>query len=1181
MPSEPHERKTGAHGSDRGEAADDRLSGQLEALHQAIAGDGGSSLQDGSELAKLAAEVPGGKVLALIERVRAAERSKSKSVGETKQDPLGSTHRSTNSSFDAPLDGSDADPSEELPLSIGRFQILQQLGQGGFGLVLLAFDPQLDREIALKIPQFRTLATADSRARFLHEGRAAASLNHVNIAAVHEAGNIGAVSYIASAFCAGGSLADLLRNRQANGTGPLSVHSAAGLITALADAVQHAHSRGIVHRDLKPSNILFEYDPASDQPNGELARAARIVDFGLAKSLSADTDHTRSGAMLGTLGYMSPEQAAGDRDRVGPATDIYSLGAILYELLTGNPPLKKSSDLETMLAIQNDEPLAPRKVRADCPADLQAICLKCLEKSATDRYRSATELADDLRRFLAGESVTARPISGRERLTRWCRRNPIVATLSAAVVLLAVGASIASVALARSRSEVLRHLQAANSAKVDSMREALAANAAHAHSVRRTGTIGQRVESLRAISAAMENADDLGISADQRLQLRNEAIAGLSLVDLVIDQQWPAVTNEDSYPATSADCRLYVRVEGSELAVCDVQTNSVRHRLALDEPTDRYIGFMFSPDGKYFAARYEQAYSRERLHVWSLETGKSLGSMVAGGFGNGAGFSHDGQAIISAGRLNKKVEIYELPSLKQVRTLSLPGQPETLTGHPSEPYFACYVNPKRIEIRHAETGDLTRVLTVDSYAYALGWSPDGHYFASGSRDGTVAVYDGAVSEQPDPLKPIWKSDGHTVMAIHLGWHPDSTVLGTSSMDGVTRLWDADTGTSLVAADGLMTCFSRDGRWLGTNRGRWRIAGDDEHRIAAQPDFKTHRLLRFGVFNREDVTSQINHWEAYPRGRLLVGQNYSGCVIRDVTRDKPLAELQFDAGCLRFSPDGSYLIAYTISKGIHRLPVKIHEDVDHIDVSIGPPTKIMKQGPGFLAVGSDEMILFQPFFGQSVLIKQGQPPKATKLKPMHRSVMYGDIAPDGKFVATATFKGKDVQIHRTDNAELVHTLPAGAACPWFSRDNRILAVAEIGRYSFWEVGSWKLLNNLEVVTRGIWPGSMAFTSDSKVVAVEDGSTIRLLDTIHFEPLAEFQIPSGEIAESIRFTPDGRYLLAGGADENPTHIWDLHLIRARLGELELDWDYNVDAPANQLDPDKPIRLKLVFRGLAKFK
>ncbi len=533
MPRQPDQRTTDSDAEDRDDPVDDRLESQLEALHQAITADSsaadGSSVQDRAALTKMVAEIPGGKVLELIEQVRAAERGKSRRAGETKDDSgkLGSTHHSTGAAptkkGSATKKGSDPNsrngpegashdggptpfsdgPSIEtitadgLPLSIGRFQIRRQLGQGAFGLVLLAFDPQLDREIALKIPQFKTLATADTRARFLREGRAAASLNHVNIAAVHEAGNIGSISYIASTYCAGGSLADLLRSRKTKNAGPLSCHSAAGLIAGMADAIQHAHSRGIVHRDLKPSNILFEFDLATDQPNGELARAARIVDFGLAKILDSVGDQTRSGAMLGTLGYMSPEQAAGNHKQVAAAADIYSLGAILYELLTGKPPLKKSSDIETMLAIQHDEPVAPRRIRPDCPPDLQAICLKCLEKSPTNRYRSATELAVDLRRFLAGESVVARPITSGEKLARWCRRNPAIAALSTAVVLLAIGASIAAVGLARSRSETLRHLRAANLARIDSMRKALAANTAHAHSVRRTGTIGQRVESLR------------------------------------------------------------------------------------------------------------------------------------------------------------------------------------------------------------------------------------------------------------------------------------------------------------------------------------------------------------------------------------------------------------------------------------------------------------------------------------------------------------------------------------------------------------------------------------------------------------------------------------------------------------------------------------------------------------
>ena len=201
-----------------------------------------------------------------------------------------------------------------------------------------------------------------------------------------------------------------------------------------------------------------------------------------------------------------------------------------------------------------------------------------------------------------------------------------------------------------------------------------------------------------------------------------------------------------------------------------------------------------------------------------------------------------------------------------------------------------------------------------------------------------------------------------------------------------------------------------------------------------------------------------------------------------------------------------------------------------------------------------------------------------LKPAHRSVFYGEISPDGKLLASGTFKGKDVQVRETEGGTIVHTLPAGTACPWFSGDNRILAIAEIGRYSFWEVGSWQLLAELKVVTRGIWPGSIAFSADSKVVAIEDGSTIRLLETYNFQPLAELPIPVGEITESIRFTPDGRYLVAGGGDKNPTHIWNIDLIRGRLRDLGLDWQHDFSSPDGLLDPDKPIKLHLDLGRLA---
>jgi len=320
---------------------------------------------------------------------------------------------------------------------IGRFQLRRELGRGGFGVVLLAYDPRLQRDVALKVPRADVLFTPELRERFQREARAAAGLDHPNIVPVYDAGEIGPVCYIASSYCPGVTLAEWLRQR----TEPVPFADAAELVARLADAVQHAHSRGILHRDLKPANILLspDRDDAGRLPSSEL-RAPKITDFGLARVLegadgAAPPDPTRTGVALGTPSYMAPEQAEGKLDRLGPATDVYALGAILYELLTGRPPFRCESELDTILQVRSADPVPPPRLRPKTSRDLETICLKCLAKESIKRYATAEALAADLRSYLAGGRIVARPVAGLERASRWCRRRPLVASLLGALAL--------------------------------------------------------------------------------------------------------------------------------------------------------------------------------------------------------------------------------------------------------------------------------------------------------------------------------------------------------------------------------------------------------------------------------------------------------------------------------------------------------------------------------------------------------------------------------------------------------------------------------------------------------------------------------------------------------------------------------------------------------------------------
>jgi tetratricopeptide (TPR) repeat protein/tRNA A-37 threonylcarbamoyl transferase component Bud32 len=313
-------------------------------------------------------------------------------------------------------------PSAALP-----YELLDKLGQGGMGVVYKARQPGLNRIVAIKrlLPD----AGVPARARFTIEAQAVAQVQHPNIVQIYEIGEADGLPYFSMEYVPGANLAAKLA-----GT-PQDPGLAAQLVEVVARAVQAAHEHGIIHRDLKPSNILLSNDGTP-----------KVSDFGLAKRLDDESGQTKTGDVFGTPSYMAPEQAAGLTKEVGPLADVYALGAILYELLTGRAPFKGASILDTLEQVRTVEPVAPRALQPPVPRDLETICLKCLQKEAARRYGSAQKLADDLRRFANGEPIHARPVGGGERLWRWCRRNPTVASLISAVALLLVLTAVVSLA---------------------------------------------------------------------------------------------------------------------------------------------------------------------------------------------------------------------------------------------------------------------------------------------------------------------------------------------------------------------------------------------------------------------------------------------------------------------------------------------------------------------------------------------------------------------------------------------------------------------------------------------------------------------------------------------------------------------------------------------------------------
>jgi serine/threonine protein kinase len=433
--------------------------------------------------------------------------------------------------------------ADSFPVIPG-YQIHATLGRGGMGVVYKAHHIALGRWVALKSPRNRYCYDPRLLAQFRIEMKAAAHLQHPNIVEIYEVGEQNGVPYFTMEFAEGGSLARKLT------VGPQTALFSTTVVEMLARAIHFAHQRGIVHRDLKPSNILLRADGTP-----------KVADFGLAKQFDDYEGTSSSGAIVGTPSYMAPEQAGGHSREVGPATDVYSLGAILYECLTGRPPFKAPTPTETMLEVLTKEPVPPRRLQPQVPRDLETICLKCLQKEPRKRYASGLELADDLHSFLQNKPIRARPVGVFERYIKWVRRQPAMAALLALAFLLF---SLLFLALGLWRAEHARY-----QSEMEQLRRQLdATTMPNEHAT--------RLKELRTSLAGCRNASPRLILLTQQPSLRTD----LDKLDELLSQVTEQAAGGQLNPATVKEVTAVLddlRRKSGEILSNDTAAPSLLH----------------------------------------------------------------------------------------------------------------------------------------------------------------------------------------------------------------------------------------------------------------------------------------------------------------------------------------------------------------------------------------------------------------------------------------------------------------------------------------------------------------------------------------------------------------------------------------------------------------------------
>ncbi len=1050
-----------------------------------------------------------------------------------------------------------------VPRRFGDYELFEEIGRGGMGVVYRARQVPLDRIVAVKLLLAGPLVSPESLRRFEREARSAARLHHPNIVAIHEFGTDHGQGYLSMDFVPGSSLAEAIRQQ------PLRPVQAARYLRAIAQAVEYAHARGILHRDLKPSNILID---AEDQP--------RLTDFGLAKRFDEQRDLTLTGQPLGSPNYMAPEQASGRLDALGPASDIYALGAILYHLLTGRPPFLAATIPATLRQVVDAEPMPPRLLDSTLPRDLETLALKCLEKQPARRFASAGELADELGRFLAHEPIRSRPVGPWNKARRWCQRKPQLAAASGSLValalVLAVGGPVALIRIDHERraavrfgESAVRHEQRARETlrrlELLRVRERLDADA---------------VQDGLAILASLVRADPSDRAAATWL------LAELTHRSFTLPVREPFVHGDAIHSAeVSRDGRrLLTASRDNSARLWDLATgkpigNPLAHSADLVQPGEYLSGLhpvvaAFSPDG----SRAVTASLDGTARLWNSTNGEPSTGVLAHPSGvTCVGFTPDGQRLAS-GCKDGSVRFWKVHDGAPVGpVLRHDDWVNVVAFSPDGSLLLTASDDATARVWRMPGGEATGTLIQHAFAVRDAcFSPDGTRVATASSDQTAGIWDVATGKPlVPPLRQPWLSPNSVAFS------PDGLRLVIASADRTARIWDATTGQPIGSAlshRGVVRTarFSPDGQ---------RIVTASQDRTARVWDARTARPL----------TERIPHlgavWSAAftPDGtRVVTASSDRTAVIWDVRPGDALGavipenRVVFGA---TWSRDGRWILARTRARAmvydaVTGLPLNYrglhhHAEIEASEFSPDDARIVTAAADGTIQIwnsrtsepmaapaghaGRIHSARFSPD-GRRVVtasadgtacVWDADTGAATSPRFRHGATVYhAEFDPEGSHLITASADHKARVFELSSGRVVVGPLERSEevtfAC--FSPDGtRLLTVSRDGVAQVWSRADGRPLG---LPLRHDQPIHAArFSPDGqRVLTASRDRTARLWDASSGLPVTRPLLHGGEVLTAA-FSPDGQRVVSG-SDDGAVSLWDAATGQPIGGPFRLD-------------------------------